>query len=295
MTLSLLCAAFALFGPADDGSKPARYARPELLIEASELAKPEVAKGLRILDGRARSRYVAGHVPGAVWVDPEAWAKLFVAGQDKDVWAKEIGRLGITPETPVVVYDDSISGAARVWWILSYWGVKDARLLNGGWAAWQEAKAPVSKDEATPEPTTPALTPRANRLATKGDVLDLVKASGKQIVDARSLAEHCGDSVTAKRAGSVPGATHLDWSDLVEPKTRRFKEPDELTKLLRKSEIRLDRPSVTYCQSGGRASVMAFALELMGAKDVRNYYRSWSEWGNADDTPVVKPEPPKKK
>ena len=35
---------------------------------------------------------------------------------------------------------------------------------------------------------------------------------------------------------------------------------------------------------------MAFALELIGAKDVRNYYRSWSEWGNADDTPVVKPK-----
>lgn len=30
-----------------------------------------------------------------------------------------------------------------------------------------------------------------------------------------------------------------------------------------------------------------------GAKDVRNYYRSWSEWGNADDTPVVKPAPKK--
>jgi 3-mercaptopyruvate sulfurtransferase SseA len=35
---------------------------------------------------------------------------------------------------------------------------------------------------------------------------------------------------------------------------------------------------------------MAFALELMGAKDVRNYYRSWAEWGNAEDTPVVQPK-----
>ncbi len=35
---------------------------------------------------------------------------------------------------------------------------------------------------------------------------------------------------------------------------------------------------------------MAFALELMGSKDVSNYYPSWSEWGNADDTPVIQPE-----
>jgi 3-mercaptopyruvate sulfurtransferase SseA len=34
---------------------------------------------------------------------------------------------------------------------------------------------------------------------------------------------------------------------------------------------------------------MAFALELMGVKSVRNYYRSWSEWGNAEDTPIEKP------
>ena len=36
---------------------------------------------------------------------------------------------------------------------------------------------------------------------------------------------------------------------------------------------------------------MAFTLELMGAKDVRNYYKSWAEWGNADDTPIVGPKP----
>ena len=35
---------------------------------------------------------------------------------------------------------------------------------------------------------------------------------------------------------------------------------------------------------------MAFTLELMGAKQVRNYYRSWAEWGNNPDTPIVKPK-----
>jgi thiosulfate/3-mercaptopyruvate sulfurtransferase len=60
--------------------------------------------------------------------------------------------------------------------------------------------------------------------------------------------------------------------------------------LFKEHEISLKEPSVTYCQSGGRAAVMAFALELMGAGDVRNYYRSWNEWGNDADTPVVTPK-----
>ena len=65
-----------------------------------------------------------------------------------------------------------------------------------------------------------------------------------------------------------------------------------MTKLFEKAGIDPSKPAITYCQSGGRAAVLAFVLELMGGKDVRNYYRSWSEWGNDPDTPVVKPTVP---
>ena len=100
----------------------------------------------------------------------------------------------------------------------------------------------------------------------------------------------CTDLKKAERGGSIPGATHLEWSDVLDPKTRRFKTPATLAKLFKDAGVNLGRPQVTYCQSGGRAAVLAFALELMGAREVRNYYRSWSEWGNAADTPVVTPK-----
>ena len=93
-----------------------------------------------------------------------------------------------------------------------------------------------------------------------------------------------------RRGGAVPGAKHLEWSDLIDKDTQRFKPAAELRNLFRDAKITLDRPTATYCQSGGRAAVMAFGLELMGAKDVSNYYRSWAEWGNADDTPAVLPK-----
>ena len=47
----------------------------------------------------------------------------------------------------------------------------------------------------------------------------------------------------------------------------------------------LDAPTATYCQGGVRASVMAFALELMGADPARNYDGSWGEWGADPKTP----------
>jgi len=94
---------------------------------------------------------------------------------------------------------------------------------------------------------------------------------------------------TAKRNGAIPGAIHKEWTEVIDKKTQRFKSPEELSKLFEEAGIDLNKSSVTYCQSGGRAAVMAFALELMGGKSVRDYYRSWSEWGNAEDTPIERP------
>jgi thiosulfate/3-mercaptopyruvate sulfurtransferase len=125
------------------------------------------------------------------------------------------------------------------------------------------------------------------RLAT---LLEALPAKRLQIVDARSAGEHCGLTETARRNGAIPGSIHLEWSDVVDRETQRVKSPEELKKLFQDKGIDLEKPVVTHCQSG-RASVLAFALELMGARDVRNYYRSWAEWGNADDTPVEKPKP----
>ena len=45
------------------------------------------------------------------------------------------------------------------------------------------------------------------------------------------------------------------------------------------------------CQSGGRAAVMVFAMELLGARETGNYFPSWLEWGNAEDTPVEAGKP----
>src|SRR5262249_40278117 len=122
----------------------APYPRADLLVEAADLAKPESAR-FRILDVRPRASFADGHIPGAVWVDVDAWSKAFSAGQDASVWAKLIGAVGIDSDATVVIYDDNKSkDAARVWWILRYFGVKDVRLLNGGWSAWRARNGTIA-------------------------------------------------------------------------------------------------------------------------------------------------------
>ncbi|HVS39210.1 MAG TPA: sulfurtransferase [Gemmataceae bacterium] len=272
---------------------PGDYANPDMLVEPSNLLTLTDAtkRPVRILDARPHAQYLAGHIPGTVWVDVPDWAKAFAAGQNEAEWTRRIAALDIGPGDTVVVYDDNLSkDAARIWYILRYWGCDDVRLLNGGWKAWQ---ASGGKPESGPPiigKIELELKPQPDRLATKDQMLDLLKGKSPQIVDARSNGEFCGTENTAQRNGSIPGAVHLEWSDALDKDTGKFRSADQLTKLFQKAGIDPSQPAVTYCQSGGRAAVMAFVLELMGDKNVRSYYRGWSEWGNDADAPIVKPK-----
>jgi thiosulfate/3-mercaptopyruvate sulfurtransferase len=263
------------------------YPRTGLLIEPGQLAK--AGKRYVILDARPHKEYTAGHVPGARWVDRGVWAKAFAHGEDARGWGKRIGGLGIGPDSRVVVYDANYSkDAARIWWILKYWGVEDAHLLNGGWVGWKAGGYPVQEGEVKPKAVAFDAKAQRDRLATKAELLRALKLGGLQIIDTRSEAEFCGTAkLSNKRGGAIPGAKHLEWIDLIDKKTQRFKPAGELRKLFADAGISLKKPAATHCQSGGRASVMAFGMELMGAKQVSNYYPGWSEWGNLPDTPIV--------
>jgi thiosulfate/3-mercaptopyruvate sulfurtransferase len=256
------------------------YPRADLLIEAEALAAPGALSKYVVLDARGPRANAEARIPGS------------------EGWSRRIGQLGIGAGTPVVVFDDALSkDAARVWWILRYWGVEDARLLNGGWKAWQAGKHPVETGApASVQPVPFTARAHAARHATKESILKSLAAPGSlQIVDARSEAEYCGtDKLSNRRGGAIPGAKHLEWSDLLDKTTQRFLPPVEIRKRFESAGIDVQKPTATHCQSGGRSSVAVFALELLGAKDPRNYYAGWSEWGNADDTPIVPGKPASK-
>lgn len=271
------------------------YARPELLVEPGDVAKLMANTKVRLLDARGKGPYQNGHIPKAVWVGATTWARAFGEGKDTDGWRGRIGALGISPDATVIVYDDNLArDAARVWWILRYWGIRDVRLVNGGWKGWQALELETEKDSIAPQATTPNLEPQTQRLALKTALLETIKGNGPQILDARSEGEYCGTEDTAKRNGAIPGALNLEWNTALDKKTGRFKPAGELIRLFKEAGIDPLKPVIAHCQSGGRSSVSVFSLELLGAKDARNYYKSWAEWGNADETPIVKPMPKKK-
>ncbi|WP_422409281.1 MULTISPECIES: sulfurtransferase [unclassified Endozoicomonas] len=134
------------------GGKPAKLPGYERLVTPEWLDEQLKANSdLMVLDvswGRG-ARYVVEHIPGALHVETGSLESII---KESKKLVSVLLRLGITKDTPIVVYGDDMIAAARVLFVLQYAGVKDVRLLNGGLKAWTGSGFPVERgiNHATP-------------------------------------------------------------------------------------------------------------------------------------------------
>ncbi len=233
---------------------------------------------------QGRRVFDEGHLPGAVFVDlhhdladvsiPNAGRHPLPRVED---FAATLGRLGITPETKVVAYDDHGGAmAARLWWMLDAIGHEDVAVLDGGIGAWTAAGYSLSTDAPLPTPVTyaPARPDWADTVDadTIGDGPD----RGFAVVDSRAPQRYRGEvEPLDPRAGHIPGAINRFHGDVVSA-DGTFRSPDELDKHF---DGLGDRP-VIYCGSGVTACHNLLALRIAGRDDGLLYPGSWSEWSS---------------
>ena len=271
------------------------YAHPEQLVEPEWVAGHVFDNGIRIVDMR-QAGYADGHVPSAVYVapgsirDPKNPPTFLPTPQ---AFADLMARLGIYDTTRVVVYDER-GGiyAARLWWLLNYFGHSNVALMNGGWTKWTAEHRPVTVEVRSfayrppPDAFTPKPAPRW--IATAADVVASIGKANVRIVDARTPAEIEGTDLRGiRRGGFVPSSIAVYWEDLIDPQQKTFRSADEIQKLYQSRGILPPHEIIAYCQVGMRASVDLFALHLIGYDNLRNYYGAWEEWGNRDDLPIA--------
>lgn len=268
-------------------------AAPVTLATFDELQSKLKEPSLRILDTRPLTDYESAHIPGAVWVDIKAAEKL-ASGPggllQSEAWAKWLAPLGIESLSQVLVYDGARQlDAARTWWLLRYLGVDNVGLVDGNYPLWIKQSRPVSKDVPKVTSSTVVVKFRDDRHATRNDVLAAITSNQAIVIDARSEAEHTGAVAKSKRGGRIAESCHLEWNTLVDTDGKFLDEAALRAKLV-KLGIKPGQAVVTHCQGGGRASVDAFVFERLGFP-TRNYYLGWSDWGNADETPVATGKP----
>lgn len=282
---------------------------PEMTMDASH-------RGYLIrLDCRARADYEAGHLPGAVHVDLQSWRRESLDEErldDAERWAARFAELGIGPDDRVIIYDDgNMTDASRVWFLLQFFGVSDAGIVNGGWpeiaALIVDGRLEVSTEPVTitKRPTAPADADRAPAagLARREEVKKAVETRSSVILDVRTQCEYAGtDDLPTARHGHLPGAINVPHAWLLEgydpdgpepapaKPSGRIKPPEALRELFEQAGLPDDRPIVTHCQSGGRSSLGVIALIHAGYGDVANYYPSFADWAADMEAPVVEPD-----
>ena len=271
----------------------ATYAHPEQLVDTDWVAAHARDANVRVVDMRmAAAAYSAGHLPGAVYLSPLA---IRVADRPPTFlptpqeFEALMAKIGINNATRVVVYDER-GGiyAARLWWILNYFGHPNVALMNGGWVKWSAEQRPTNSEPVTISNAQFTARPQPQWLATANDVVSAIDKPGIKIVDARTQGEIDGKDLRGiKRGGFVASSVPVYWEDLLDAQQRTFKSADELKKIYEDRGILASHEVIVYCQVGMRASVDLFALHLIGYNKIRNYYGAWEEWGNRDDLPIA--------
>jgi thiosulfate/3-mercaptopyruvate sulfurtransferase len=249
-----------------------------------------------ILDVRPAEAFAVSRLTGALHLDLWGVSLIDTSPAPLHAFMWMIGHLfslrGVTPERPVVVYEDS-SGirAARVFWFLEYLGHPNVRILDGGFHAWIRAGLPTAIETTKPVPSAWHGEPESSRLATWDQVLERLGSGDVAILDTRAESEYFGEEVRAKRGGAIPGAVNLEWKQNLRL-DGTFKSTDELRAMYSALGITPDREVVTYCQGGYRAAHAYLALRLLGFPRVRTYTGSWKEWGDREDLPIDTPSRP---
>ncbi|CCM75422.1 3-mercaptopyruvate sulfurtransferase [Rhizobium mesoamericanum] len=272
----------------------------------AELGKPD----LRILDASfylpaqqrdADAEYAAGHIPGAIRFDQDKIADHSVplphTIPSPELFAAEVGRLGIEENDRIVVYDGiGMFASPRVWWLFRVMGARHVYVLDGGLDGWKSEGRPLETSAPHYEPKVFKPSYDASRVVTLDTMRDIVASGALQIADARSAGRFAAlepEPRAGMRSGHMPGARSLP-SGLFATQGR-FKSLPELKQTIEDAGIDLSKPVVTSCGSGITAAIITLALESLGHTDNKLYDGSWSEWGGREDTPVVTgpPEPVK--
>jgi len=237
--------------------------------------------------GAGHAAYLAGHVPGARFLDVDA---VLVGPKsdpllgrhplpDATLVASGLGALGVDQTRPVVVYDVPGSYAAgRAWWVLTWAGL-DVRVLDGGWTAWLAAGKPVEMGPGEPPaPTTLTLTTGGLPVITA----DEAAAWPGTLIDVRAAERYRGDvEPLDRKAGHIPGAVNR-------PVTGFWASdgtlPDADTLRARLGDLR--DPVACYCGSGMSATQVVLSLAALGIPAAL-YPPSWSGWSSDPARPVA--------
>lgn len=287
------------------------YAKPELLVEANELAAMLEDPDLRILDATVfllpaengyraesgREKYREGHIPGAAFMDlirgfSDTSTGLGFSLPTPEFLAEALGTAGVGNNNPVVLYSSGHTmWATRAFWLMRYAGHDRVAVLNGGLAAWREAGHALRTGDETYSSTDFVPHPRPEIFVDATAVQNAMNDERICTVNALSPEVYAGtgDHHYGRR-GHIPGSRNLFYDRLMDG--HRFRSAEALRDALQETGMLDAEQVITYCGGGISATIDAFACLLTGKNSVAVYDGSMSEWVRDESLPLKTGETP---
>ena len=288
-----------------------RLVHPEWLAKLLSGGRPEAAPAGRFLlfhvNFGVPEEYNENHLPGALYLDtnqldnPVGWNR-----RSPDELDAALRGLGITYDTTVVLYGRDTEGDADEKWpgrragqisacraalILHYCGVRDVRVLDGGYDAWVRSgnQLETTRREPTPVPSFGIAIPRHPEVIVDIDEAKQILADpgDAALVSVRTWSEHIGKfsgynyiRTAGRIAGDVWGncgsdAYHMQHYRNADNTMRAY---PEIAANWAEAGITPDKWVAFYCGTGWRASETWFYAYLMGWHRIAVYDGGWHEW-----------------
>lgn len=236
-------------------------------------------------------QYAAGHIPGAVHLDyadhlkdPATPYALRVVPPER--FAQVVGASGMGDDTTVLAYDDGdVPYAARLVWMLRYYGHDDGHILAGGFKGYVAAGGETTTDVPAypPRTFTPRIRPELR--ASRDDVHAIAEGrSDTQLLETQR------NKTYALRNDDIKGAVRLSGNELLDDAAGgRVVARERLDALVAARNLDPHKRTIVTCGSGVSASGAYIALLEAGFTDLAVYDGSWMEWSH-DGLPTV-PKP----
>lgn len=271
------------------------------LVSADWLLAQPHDRGLSILDatwvpsfatGRptGAESYAAAHIPAASYFDIDVIADqaaglkhmLPAPGQ----FSEQVGRLGISQESPVIIYDShGFFASARAWWMFRAMGHEAVWVLDGGLQAWQAVGGAVTSDIPRYAPKDYAATANHDLVRDMRAMRAHVANQDITILDARDPQRFSGAAPEPRAglpSGHMPGSLCVPASSLI-TETGHLKSKADLASSLGPYS---DTQVVTSCGSGVSAAIISLGLARLGNSSAALYDGSWSEWAAHPDNAI---------
>lgn len=271
------------------------------IIHLKELLKLYQTKELLLVDARngqnSKQDYQKKHLDTAIFVDLNS--QLATIDSDFknggrhplpkiEIFTQTIAKLGISPASHVVIYDDKngSNAAARFWWMLKAVGHEKVQVLNGGIQEAEKYNFPVSsKTEITKQTELQKVKNWKWPIAKMEEVEKNSQNDFYRVIDVRENSRYRGENEPIDLiAGHIPGSINIPFAENLD-ENGLFLAPAILKKKYEKVMGTIKPENIIiHCGSGVTACHTILAIAYAGLEIPKLYVGSWSEWSRNQKT-----------